>query len=338
MNPFRSLSARLSGARRAAAPLARTALPEVLAPAVAESVRLDVEIGRKLDEAVERTEASALAIMQQVRALCDHSAALASRLQEATAEAGTFEEDISANVAALARMAEFLECLPARLQHDLASIGQIAGEIKGLSDLAESVQTISMQSHLLSINAAIEASRAGASGQAFKVVAQEVRALAANSHGAAARIGGSLTRIRAILKDGLEQNAAKLSCDLEHIAETAQAVTQLQSSFDRMSGSYQARFADMLGQGETLAAGSAEVLGQLQYQDVVRQCVERLQAAVARRNAALEDGLAGRLAAQPEVLAGLIGDIVEDYLAQEACHGLLPAEASGGGAPAIELF
>jgi methyl-accepting chemotaxis protein len=323
---------RLRAPHAQARALAQPAACEALAPVIAESVRLDMEIGRKLDDAVQRTEASALAIMQQVRLLCDGSAALAVRLQEATAQAGTFEDDIAANVAALSRMSGFLECLPERLQHDLDSIGQIAGEIKGLSGLAESVQTISMQSHLLSINAAIEASRAGASGQAFKVVAEEVRALAANSHSAAARIGGSLSRIRAILTDGLEQNAAKLSCDLEHIAQTAQAVTQLQSSFDRMSGNYQAQCADMLAQGEVLAAGSAEVLGQLQYQDVVRQCVERLQEAVAQRNRTLQDGLAQ----QPALLAALLGDVVEAYLAQEAMHGEQPGDA--GGALAIELF
>jgi methyl-accepting chemotaxis protein len=329
---FGRLRARDARDARDARAYAQAGAPEALAPAIAASVRLDMEIGHKLDEAVQRTEASALAIMQQVRALCDGSAALAVRLQEATAQAGTFEDDIGANVAALSRMSQFLGCLPARLQHDLDSIGQIAGEIKGLSGLAESVQTISMQSHLLSINAAIEASRAGASGQAFKVVAEEVRALAANSHGAAARIGGSLTRIRAILKDGLEQNAAKLSCDLEHIAQTAQAVTQLQSSFDRMSGTYQAQCADMLAQGEVLAAGSAEVLGQLQYQDVVRQCVERLQEAVAQRNRTLQEGLSQ----QPALLAALLGDVVEAYLAQEAMHGQQPGEA--GNTAAIELF
>jgi methyl-accepting chemotaxis protein len=337
MSASRGLGARLFGARRISASAPVVSAADSLAPAIEASVRLDVEIGRKLDEAVQRTEASALAIMQQVRALCDHSSALAARLHTASDQAASFEDDIAANVAALSRMSTFLACLPDRLQHDLDSIGQIAGEIKGLSGLAESVQTISMQSHLLSINAAIEASRAGANGQAFKVVAQEVRELAANSHDAAARIGNSLTRIRAVLKDGLEQNASKLACDLAHISETAQAVTQLQTSFDRMSGSYQERFADMLAQGESVAAGSAEVLGQLQYQDVVRQCVERLQLAVAKRNDAFGGAVAHGMPGRPAALADLIGDILEDYLAQETLHGR-GADEAGGGAPAIELF
>jgi hypothetical protein len=44
-------------------------------------------------------------------------------------------------------------------------------------------------------------------------------------------------------------------------------------------------------------------------------------------------GVPGR----PAALADLIGDILEDYLAQEALHGR-PAEEAGGSAPAIELF
>jgi methyl-accepting chemotaxis protein len=305
--------------------------------AIAASLRLDHEVGVKLDEAVGRTEASALAIMEHVRGLCDRSAALAARLHDANADAGAFEEDLQANVGALAGMAEFLACLPERLQRDLDSIRGIAAEIKGLSDLAENVQAISMQSHLLSINAAIEASRAGAHGQAFKVVAEEMRALAANSHGAADRIGKSLATIRGILKEGLEHNAERSAGDLARIAETAQAVTRLQASFDRVSGSYQAGFADMLAHGEALSAGTAEVLGQLQYQDVVRQCVERLRQAVERRNGVLqrEFGAGPLLPPPPERVAALIADVVEEYLAAEAMHGGTPEQ---GGVPAIELF
>jgi len=304
--------------------------------AVQASIRLDDEVGHKLDEAVARTEDSALAIMGQVRALCDRSQELAGRLQAASLDAAGFEDEIAANVGALAQMTTFLECLPERLQRDLDSISQIAAEISSLSSLAENVQTISMQSHLLSINAAIEASRAGAAGQAFKVVAEEVRALAANSHAAATRIGGSLGRINGMLRQGLEQSTAQSASDLCHITETAQAVSRLRGSFDRVSGSYHARFVEMRELGEALSLGASEVLGQLQYQDVVRQCVERLRAAMAQRNLVLGGAFGGPGAAPaPALLAGLLCDVVEEYLAGEALHGGTPDQ---GGGPAIELF
>lgn len=317
MRLLRNLAARVFGAAPAPQP--------DHGRAVAASVRLDREIGLKLDDAVGRTEASALAIMAQVRALCDRSADLAGRLHEANAQADAFEADVHAHSGDLERMADFLARLPDRLDCDRASIGRIADEIRGLSDLADSVQAISVQSHMLSINAAIEASRAGPQGQSFKVVAQEMRALAANSHGAAARIGKSLATIRGILSEGLARNAERSAGDLARIAETAQAVTRLQGSFERVRGTYQAGFSDMLAHGDALSAGTAEVLGQLQYQDVVRQCVERLRMAMARRNEVLGHAQA----------AELIGDIVAAYLAEEALHG---ANAVEDGAPAIELF
>lgn len=329
-----------------AAPLRRTAgrraatraLPAAggYEAAIEASLDLDREIGRKLDEAVARTETSALAIMQQVRALSDRSTELAARLQQATSDAAAFEEDIAANAAALAQLARFLECLPARLQRDLACISAIAGEIKGLSGLAENVQAISMQSHLVSINAAIEASRAGSAGHAFKVVASEVRALAANSHTAATHIGGSLERIRSMLKEGLENSTAESAEDMVHINRVSQAVARLQTSFDRACGSYRERLGEMHDHGEALAAGTVEVLGQLQYQDVVRQCVERLQAAIAQRNAALGQEFIGNPVPQPDVLARLVADITAEYLATERLHG--DGMTAENSAPAIELF
>ena len=336
MNPTKDLAVRVLRALRKPGDLGERGPAPDYCATVEASMRLDDAICRKLDDAVGRTEQSALAIIAQVRALCDRSSALVERLGSATAEAGRFEAEIQANVDALEHMTSFLGMLPERLQRDLDNIAGIANEIKSLSDLADSVQAISLQSHMLSINAAIEASRAGPGGEAFKVVAQEVRALAANSHGAAGRIGSSLAKIRAMLKDGLEENAARSSNDLERIHATAEAVTRLRTSCSGIVGSYQARFADMLEHGEMIQHGSSEVLGQLQYQDVVRQCVERLQGAIGRRNAVLEREFGAVAAPRPELVAALIGDVLDEYLAAEAMHG--GALDDAGGAPAIELF
>jgi len=88
--------------------------------------------------------------------------------------------------------------------------------------------------------------------------------------------------------------------------------------------------------GEALAAGTVEVLGQLQYQDVVRQCVERLQAAIAQRNAALGQEFIGNPVPQPDVLARLVADITAEYLATGRLHG--DGMTAENSAPAIELF
>ncbi len=131
-------------------------------------------------------------------------------------------------------------------------------------------------------------------------------------------------------------NAAESAGDLAQIAQAAQAVAGLQASFDLVRGSYHARLAEMLAHGEALSAASSDVLGQLQYQDVVRQCVERLQGAIAQRNAALGEEFTGRAAPRPELLARLIADITLDYLATEQMHGGDLREDNA--APAIELF
>ena len=160
--------------------------------------------------------------------------------------------------------------------------------------------------------------------------------VAANSDAAAARIGGSLARSEALLREGLELGATDACAQFTEIADNAQAVLRLQTNLERLTGSYRARFDEVAGHGQMVAAGAAEVLGQLQYQDIVRQCVERLQAAAARRNALLGEGF-GSVPADPAVLAALLGDVLDGYLAGEAMHGLRqegPLESRA----AIELF
>jgi methyl-accepting chemotaxis protein len=321
--------------RRAHAPGPAPA-PQDYALPIEASVRLDQEFGARLESMVERTEASAIAIMGQVRGLCDESSSLVERLQGAAVEAAAVEEELACSMSDLAGMARFLQELPERLERDMHHIDQIAGEIRSLSGLAESVRTIAMQSHLLSVNAAIEASRAGPAGAAFRVVADEVRVLAANSDAAAARIGGSLARSEALLREGLGLSAHGASAQCAEIADNTRAVLRLQTNLERLTGSYRARFDEVADHGQMVAAGAAEVLGQLQYQDIVRQCVERLQAAATRRNAAL--GLAFSAATpDPEALARLLGDVLDEYLAGEAMHGLHSHEGTAGEA-AIELF
>jgi methyl-accepting chemotaxis protein len=89
-----------------------------------------------------------------------------------------------------------------------------------------------------------------------------------------------------------------------------------------MSQYYKTRFAVVTRHNEDLARNIAEVLGQIQYQDVVRQCVQRIQAVVGRRNGVLQDAVvsAGQHGPDGAPLPALLQAVLDDYLAEEKKH------------------
>lgn len=73
------------------------------------------------------------------------------------------------------------------------------------------IQDIARQTNLLSLNAAIEAAKAGAMGKGFAVVAEEVRKLAERSGSAAREIGELIERSNASVDQGAQMVGATVS-------------------------------------------------------------------------------------------------------------------------------
>jgi len=87
-------------------------------------------------------------------------------------------------------------------------VGELATNIDQINELGSTMREISDQTHLIGLNAALEAARAGEAGLGFEVVANEIRKLATNSKQSLVTIQGKLKEIRSALdevKQGSEE-------------------------------------------------------------------------------------------------------------------------------------
>lgn len=304
-------------------------------------LRLEEAIDTSLNAVIGDTETSAQSIIGHIRRLHDSASTLTSYLDGSSLKSGDLGKEIVESVAFLADIGTFIEGLPAKMESDLASVQAVVEEIKTLSDMASDIKSISLQSRLLGINAAIEASRAGTSGHAFKVVADEMKALAGNSAATASRINKGLTRAQEIVDSGLRSTITESSRQLAAVSQAAGLIKRLRDNLDAMNEYYKTRFSIITKHNEDLVKDIAEALGEIQYQDVVRQCIERIRIAAGRRNDALRAvlGTTGEPLGQSAELPLQLELVLNQFLAEEQNHRHSVRQTQGGGAALkIELF
>lgn len=120
------------------------------------------------------------------------------------------------------------------LRNTIASMEQVTGSSKKISEIIGVVNEIAFQTNLLALNAAVEAARAGEQGRGFAVVAVEVRNLAGRSAQAA-------KEIQNLINDSVEkiQNSNNLVINtgenLSMITESVETVATLISEISTAS-------------------------------------------------------------------------------------------------------
>lgn len=146
-------------------------------------------------------------------------------------------------------------------QKDTSEITQkVIGNIQNLEkqsdaiiEIVEAINEIAEQTRLLSLNASIEAARAGASGKGFSVVADEIRKLSDQSLKEAGRIGEIVARIRQSTQETafVATNANDIVTRQEDtLKETLNAFHGINSQVSRLTGSLNEMIAGLGRIGE----------------------------------------------------------------------------------------
>lgn len=103
-------------------------------------------------------------------------------------------------------------------------------QVAEISNILQSINSISEQTNLLALNAAIEAARAGEHGRGFAVVADEVRNLASNSQKATEQIADLLKNLQQAsteVVNAVDDGRNSISNALETVAEAKSLSTKL---------------------------------------------------------------------------------------------------------------
>lgn len=124
------------------------------------------------------------------------SAVSAERAQALIAQGEAAAGAADQGAAAAAGAVEGMTGIGGALERITAASAALADRVKQVDAIAESVGFVADQTTTLAVNAAIEASRAGAAGAGFGVVARELRALSGESRTSASRIRELLGDVR----------------------------------------------------------------------------------------------------------------------------------------------
>lgn len=124
-------------------------------------------------------------------------------------------------------------------------IRAISQEIDDILEIIEIINSVSEQTHLLSMNAAIESAHAGDSGKGFAVVAEEIRKLAESTSENAARIDQNLRDITEKIREALQSSEI-----------SAQSFEEIQ----REVGDFSNALEEIHHSMQELSTGSNEVL------------------------------------------------------------------------------
>jgi methyl-accepting chemotaxis protein len=155
-----------------------------------------------------------------------------------------------------------------REQMDLiaGSIIRLSEQSQAIGEIISTVNDIAEQSNLLSVNAAIEAAKAGEQGKGFAVVAQEVKSLAEQSKKATAQVRailGDVQKATGAVVMATEKGSKVVDAGVKQSEEVSEAIMQLS---DNIAEAAQVSI-------QILASSQQQSLGM----DQVVQAMERYQ-------------------------------------------------------------
>jgi predicted nucleic acid-binding Zn-ribbon protein len=301
----------------------------------------------QLKSIADQTSEAALGILAQLRELDGQLSVMKSRSDASHERANRISaEGQETDRKVIETIRAYMKARADEIATERVHLSQVMEQMNSLKTLTRSLDQIGSATNILSLNATIEAERAGALGAGFKVVASEIRALSQQSRAAVQEANAAIAATQSVIETTLlgastdERRSAEAK-QIEHVLNQLDAVS---NSYSAIVSEHAALMADMDAEHVAIAHSVMDTFGRIQFQDVVRQQVEALVEALASLQLVLgnfSQCLAGET--QGELTCGqeLIARLQSRYVSavQHTTHAVALGErARTEEARAIELF
>jgi len=142
---------------------------------------------------------------------------VAGKSQETARFATSGQQDLTQMAGVMDQMEGASKAISLRLEG-------IQEKTENITSVVTTIAKVADQTNLLSLNAAIEAEKAGEHGRGFTIVAREIRRLADQTAGATLDIGQMVTEMQSAVSDGVNGIQHFLS-EVRHTADTVERIS-----------------------------------------------------------------------------------------------------------------
>lgn len=221
-------------------------------------------------------EHGVVSVVQQVEAINVLSSSQRERIHASLAGTSAIRDAAAIPQQIVAQLGVMLEQRDRIIAENFAGLEMLAHEFKELRSSVDVISKVADKVFFLSVNAAVEAHHQGAAGQAFSLIAGEMRSLADQTATGAREVGQSISafavRMQRLL-EGAMPDGTQAENDIGFFIrelETSQgSIISAGHDLDTIIQTLEAGHQD-------LVTGLSGILGSLQFHDVMRQRLEQV--------------------------------------------------------------